>query len=137
MAEGVFMHKVRQAGLVDRIEADSAGTGDWHVGKPPHHGTRRILAKNAIEYRHCARQIVAGDLLKFDHILTMDDDNLRIVRAMAPTCPKIEPFLAYAPGLGYTNVPDPYYTGNFDEVYTIVSAASDGLLAAVRRRHGL
>ena len=31
MAEGVFAHKVRQAGLAAVIQTDSAGTGAWHV----------------------------------------------------------------------------------------------------------
>ncbi len=39
MAEAVFMHQVRAAGLENHIEADSAGTGDWHIGN------RRITAR--------------------------------------------------------------------------------------------
>ncbi|NYB77286.1 MAG: low molecular weight phosphotyrosine protein phosphatase, partial [Stenotrophomonas maltophilia] len=34
-AEVVMRHQVESAGLGDRIEVDSAGTGDWHVGEPP------------------------------------------------------------------------------------------------------
>ena len=34
-AEGVLRHKLREAGLADQVEVASAGTGDWHVGKPP------------------------------------------------------------------------------------------------------
>jgi protein-tyrosine phosphatase len=56
---------------------------------------------------------------------------------MDPSCDKVEPFLAYAPSSGYTEVPDPYYTGNFEEVYGLVSAASDGLLTSIRRRHAV
>ena len=76
------MHKVRAAGLEDKIEADSAGTGDWHVGKPPHHGTRAMLARNGIEYAHKARLITTDDLDTFDYVLTMDNANLRDVRAL-------------------------------------------------------
>ena len=43
MAEAVFAHKVKAAGLEEVIEADSAGTGDWHIGQPPHRGTRALL----------------------------------------------------------------------------------------------
>jgi len=32
-AEGVFRQRIEQAGLGARVEIDSAGTGDWHVGK--------------------------------------------------------------------------------------------------------
>jgi len=34
-------------------------------------------------------------------------------------------------------VPDPYYSGNFDEVYGMVVAASEGLLLAIRKERGL
>jgi protein-tyrosine phosphatase len=34
-AEGVFRRAVDLAGLARAIRADSAGTGDWHVGSPP------------------------------------------------------------------------------------------------------
>jgi protein-tyrosine phosphatase len=137
MAEAVFAHKVREAGLDDLIASDSAGTGNWHVGSSPHAGTRRILAKNAIQYVHAARQIVATDLEKFDYVMTMDDDNFANVQRMGRGRAVVRPFLEYAPDSGITEVPDPYYTGNFEEVYDLVDAAADGLLAEIRRDHKL
>jgi protein-tyrosine phosphatase len=137
MAEAVFAHKVRAAGLADMIDTDSAGTGHWHVGSPPHHGTRRILAKYAIDYRHAARQIVASDLEKFDYVMTMDADNYENVRAMGVGKALVRPFLYYAPGASATEVPDPYFTGNFQEVFDLVDTASEGLLAAIRSDHGI
>jgi protein-tyrosine phosphatase len=35
LAEGIFRHLVHEAGLDDRFEIASAGTGAWHVGEPP------------------------------------------------------------------------------------------------------
>ncbi len=137
MAEAVFQHKVREAGLEDKITSDSAGTGDWHVGQPPHAGTRRILAKNAITYQHQARQIRSHDLDAFDYVLTMDDANHRDVKTMRLGKAQIRPFLAYAPQSEFHEVPDPYYTGNFEEVYQLVSDASDGLLQQIRQDHHL
>lgn len=137
MAEAVFMHKVKAAGLEDRIEADSAGTGHWHIGHPPHEGTLRVLEKNRIEWSHRARRISQEDLDKFDYILTMDEENLANVRGMGPARATVRPFMEYAPHTGYLEVPDPYYTGKFDAVYRLVEEASDGLLVAIRREHGL
>ena len=137
MAEAVFAHKVREAGLGDIIATDSAGTGNWHVGSSPHAGTRRILAKNAVQYTHAARQIVATDLEKFDYVLTMDDDNFDNVQRMGRGKAVVRPFLEYAPHVGITEVPDPYFTGNFEETYTLVDAAADGLLRAIRKDHSL
>ncbi len=137
MAEAVFAHKVREAGLGGTIIADSAGTGDWHIGHAPHSGTRQVLEANTIDYAHQARLITAADLQAFDYVLTMDNSNLANVKRMAQGCAKVIPFLSYAPRSGIKEVPDPYLTGDFDEVYALVSEAADGLLAAIRREHHL
>jgi protein-tyrosine phosphatase len=137
MAEAVFMHKVREAGLEGEICADSAGTGSWHAGEPPHSGTRRILKTYKIEYDHRARVLSRSDLSTFDYIVTMDDQNYRDVLQMGATDAIIARFLDYAPQTGLREVPDPYYTGGFDRVYQLVDAAADGLLAAIRRDHNL
>ena len=137
MAEAVFAHKVRAAGLQEKIHADSAGTGEWHIGKAPHHGTLEVLKKKGIEYVHLARVITSGDLKDFDYIVTMDAANLADVRRMPGAGTNIRPLLEYAPETGVAEVPDPYYDGRFDEVYALVDKASDGLLAAIRREHAL
>ena len=133
MAEAVFAEKVREAGLEDQIETDSAGTGDWHVGSPAHSGTRRILAKNIIPYNGRARVITQQDLDDFDYILTMDNDNRHNVQLLGTGRAKIAAFLDYASNTQLSEVPDPYYTGNFEEVYALVMDASEGLLAAIRK----
>ena len=137
MAEAVFMHKVRAAGLEDKIEADSAGTGHWHVGNPPHQGTRAMLARNQIEYVHQARLITAEDLDLFDYVLTMDDQNLRDVQALGSGRAVVRPFLDYAPQSAYREVPDPYLAGGFEGVYALVNEAAEGLLKAIRAERGL
>ena len=137
MAEAVFRHKVRAAGLENAVEADSAGTGHWHVGNPPHHGTRAVLAQNGIEYAHQARQIKEADLDTFDYVLTMDNQNLRDVREIGAGRAVVRPFLSYAPDSGVREVPDPYLVGGFEGVYDLVNQASEGLLKAIRAEHGL
>jgi protein-tyrosine phosphatase len=132
MAEAVFAHKVGEAGLADKIYVDSAGTGDWHIGEPAHPGTRKLLAQKNIPYAGRARQFTKADINKFDYILTMDDDNLRTVRRNGVGTGMVRPFLEFAPELGITEVPDPWYTGNFEETYQLVEAASDGLLEQVK-----
>ncbi len=132
MAEAVFAHKVRVTGLEGQIEADSAGTGDWHIGHPPHRGTLTLLAKNGIEYEHKARLITPSDLDDFDYVLTMDDSNLRNVRALGTGRAVVRPFLEYAPENEVREVPDPYLTGGFEGVYRLVDEAAEGLLKAIR-----
>ena len=137
MAEAVFQHKVRAAGLEDQIQSDSAGTGHWHVGNPPHHGTRALLARNQIEYAHQARLITEADLDTFDYVLTMDAQNLRDVQEIGAGKAVVRPFLDYAPHNPIREVPDPYLTGGFEGVYQLVNEAADGLLKTIRAEHGL
>jgi protein-tyrosine phosphatase len=137
MAEAVFMHKVRAAGLADRICADSAGTGGWHEGERPHSGTRKILRTYNIEYDHRARLLTRDDLASFDYILAMDEQNFRDVQQLGSGTAHVARFLDYAPQTGVREVPDPYYSGGFEGVYRLLDAAADGLLAAIRRDHAL
>lgn len=44
VAEGVLRARIEASSLAGRIELDSAGTGDWHVGDPP---DRRAIANAA------------------------------------------------------------------------------------------
>lgn len=137
MAEGVFQHHVRLAGLQEHLETDSAGTGHWHLGETPHHGTRRVLKANGIDYEHRARLLTRSDLNDFHYILTMDEMNWRDVQELGSGEAKIARFLDFAPHTGQTEVPDPYYTGRFEEVYDLVNEAARGLLDTIRKEHDL
>jgi protein-tyrosine phosphatase len=132
MAEAVFRHLVAQAGLSDHIHADSAGIGAYHVGEPPHHGTRRVLRERGISYTHSARLVTPNDLRHFDYIIALDSENLADLDAMARAT-NVQPrlLLEYAPAAELHNVPDPYYSGRFDEVYDLVEQGCRGLLERI------
>lgn len=143
MAEAVFRHQVKEAGLEGYIEADSAGTGDWHIGKPPHEGTRRLLDANRISWSGMtARQVSDADWRSFDYIVAMDSSNMGNLRAMTgyqgdgqdQSKPKPELFrlLDLVPESKLDDVPDPYYTGNFEETYALVTAGCGALLEKIK-----
>jgi protein-tyrosine phosphatase len=139
MAEAVFQQVVDQAGLSDAITVDSAGTGDWHVGEKPHHGTLSVLHKHGIEYNGRARQIRRADFGRFDYILAMDGSNLADLRRMMPddSPAEVRRFLEFAEDAPRLDVPDPYYNGRFEEVYELVRQGAEGLLAHIRAEEGL
>lgn len=140
MAEGVFGHLVAQAELSDRIAVDSAGTGSWHVGEPPHPGTRQVLQQHGITLNSTARQVDPTDLHTADYIVAMDRENVRDLRRLdrqGLLNGKLHLLLDFAPPGGPRDVPDPYYDNNFDMVYHLVEGGSQGLLAHIRREHGL
>ncbi|RUS46841.1 low molecular weight protein-tyrosine-phosphatase [Cohnella sp. AR92] len=130
MAEAVFRDKAGKAGLRD-LTIDSAGTGDWHIGKPPHAGTRGVLDTNRISYEGMrARQLKREDGEKFDLIVAMDTNNERDIRSVigSDSRAKVIRFLSLVPEKGLDDVPDPYYTGNFDEVFEMVGEGCDRLI---------
>jgi protein-tyrosine phosphatase len=135
-AEGVFRARAARAGLADRLEIDSAGTGDWHVGQPP---DRRAIAAAAIRGYDLAslraRQVAADDFHRFDWILAMDRANLRELAALQPRAfaGHLGLFLDVAPGLDVREVPDPYYGGadGFERVLDLIETASDALIERV------
>ncbi|MEK0313942.1 low molecular weight protein-tyrosine-phosphatase [Cohnella sp. 56] len=132
MAEAVFRERVARAGLSGAIEIDSAGTGDWHLGKPPHEGTRRILDAQGISYEGMlARGVRPEDGERFDLLVAMDESNVKAIREAlgAKTRAEVVRFLSFVPDARLTDVPDPYYTGDFEETYALISEASDRLLA--------
>lgn len=137
MAEAVFADKVAKAGLEGQITTDSAGTGSWHTGQPPHRGTRQLLAEKGIDCSHRGRQITSSDLTRFDYIVTMDSDNTRDVRRLGRTTAKLVPLLSYYPASGLSDIPDPWITGDFDETYQLIDCATTGLLAEIRRSYQL
>jgi protein-tyrosine phosphatase len=124
-AEGVFRHLVNDEGLADRIEIESAGTGDWHIGSPPDERATAAAARRGITLAGSARQVTPQDFEDFDLLLAMDSANLADLLRMAPpgTEQKVRLFAD-------VDVPDPYYGGDsgFDDVLDLVDDASRRLL---------
>jgi protein-tyrosine phosphatase len=137
MAEGVFRAAVAQAGLEDRILADSAGIGDWHAGSPP--DRRAILSARRRGYDLTslrARQVVTADFSRFGWILAMDRSNLRALEAMRPADYRghLGLLLDLVPEAPMREVPDPYYGGpdGFEQVLDLVEKAVAPLILRVR-----
>ena len=136
MAEAIFREKVKNEGLADRIKVDSAGTGDWHIGNPPHEGTREILkAKRISDEGLFARQIKASDLNDYDYIIAMDTENVKNIKKLSDhsSTVKIKRLLDFVDDPVLIDVPDPYYTGNFDEVYELINDGCERLLKEIKR----
>lgn len=136
MAEAVMRDLIRKEGLSSRLTIDSAGTGDWHVGCPPHEGTRKLLDRHDISYDGLrARKLQPDDSERFDLIVAMDRSNERNISAMLKSGhqSKVMRFMSLLPEKQYDDVPDPYYTGNFEEVYELVRVGCERLLAIVKQ----
>ena len=136
MAEAIFRKKVAEAGLEKDFVIDSAGTGDWHIGNRPHDGTLKILRDNKVDSENIlARQVKKEDLKQFDYIIAMDAENLGNLNRMKGygESGEINRLLDYIPESKVVDVPDPYFTGNFEEVYELVEDACEQLLTHIKK----
>ncbi|MFF3908153.1 low molecular weight protein-tyrosine-phosphatase [Streptomyces sp. NPDC001848] len=140
MAESVFRARIEQAGLDDRVEVDSAGTGGWHEGDGADPRTVAVLEENGYDSDHIARQFQPSWFSRLDLVIALDSGHLKALRRLAPTpedAAKVRLLRSYDPAAdGDLDVPDPYYGGmdGFEECLEMVEAASLGLLAAVREK---
>lgn len=138
MAEAVFQKLVNEAGLTDKILVDSAGTSSYHVGERAHPGTRRVLARHGIEYDGRARQIASQDQNNgTTYLVAMDSENLAALQDRFGDVPHLYRLLDFAKNANVHDVPDPYYSDNFDYVYRLVDDGCHGLLATIRHNEGL
>lgn len=130
-AEGVFRTLAARAGL--KVVVDSAGTSDWHVGAAPYGPAIAAAASRGYDLSALrARQLTAADFTRFDHVLVMDRANLQTARALRRAGAEPRLFLEHAPETGRAEVPDPYYTRDFNEALDLIEAASRGLIDALR-----
>ena len=123
MAEAVFRQMLREEGLDQQIKVQSAATSHWEVGHPPHKGTLDMLKSHHISSEGLvATQVQPKDFEEYDYIIGMDRQNISDLKTLAPLVyqDKIFPFLSVVPECSYQEVPDPYYTGDFELTYELV-----------------
>jgi protein-tyrosine phosphatase len=130
MAEAVFRHLVNEKGLSDKIFVDSCGTAGYHIGKPPHVGTKKILDSRGISYVGMkASKLEARHLKDFDGIVAMDEENLSdILRLREKNSTAWVKLLSDFVEENWVSVPDPYYTGDFELTYKLVTDGCKKLL---------
>ena len=147
LAEALFEQKVAEAGLADRFEIDSAGTGGWHAGAPADARMAATAARRGVDLgRLRARQLTPADLSYYDHVFVMDRDNLHDTLALDPDGDhgtRVRLFREFDPEAGSGGpdshaVPDPYYGGpdGFETVYGIADRTADAILTRLRAAYG-
>ena len=138
VAEGVLRARIAASSIAGRVELDSAGTGDWHIGDPPDRRSIANAAGHGIDIAGLrARQLEAADYRRFDWLLCADRANLRDVLARAPKDATAQSALLLDwCGLGEASeVPDPYTGGpaQFEHVFQLLDRAADGAIARLRQ----
>lgn len=139
IGEAVLRARLAEAGLGARVQVDSAGTGDWHLGHPADPRALATLDAHGYPHDHVARQIAPHWMDGIDLLLAMDEANYADLRAMlqGADAPELRMMRSFDPALAHLpephpelSVPDPYYGGpeGFDEVLRMIEKAADGIV---------
>jgi protein-tyrosine phosphatase len=136
LAEGILKHKAKDAGLNWTIE--SAGTENYHIGKPPHELSQKVAKLNGIDIcSQRARQFTKDDVNRYDKIYAMSEDVLDEMRRIAKDkydASKVDLLLnELHPGKN-KSVPDPWYgpEPGYHEVYQLINEACDRIIENAR-----
>jgi protein-tyrosine phosphatase len=138
-AEAVMRRLVADAGRAGEIEVDSAGTGPWHVGRPPDPRAAAAAAERGYALTGKGRQVRERDFEDFDLLVALDRYNRSELQGMAPghaAQAKVRLLREFDPasaGAVDLDVPDPYSGGprGFTEALDLIEAACRGLLASL------
>lgn len=122
MAEFVMKDLAKGKG---ELEVVSRATSSWEHGNPVHYGTQKIFQKYGIPFdrQKTSQQISGADLAEADVVFAMDEQNLADLLALSAGQydEKIKLLVE-------TGVPDPWYTGDFEETYALVREACQNWL---------
>lgn len=134
LAEAALRTRAKASGL--DLVIDSAGTGDWHVGRPPDPRTIATALRHGIridDYR--ARQVVPEDFHRFQRIFALDNSNFADLGGIRPvgSPAELSLLLDVVDGRAGQEVADPYYGGeaDFERTWAEVDEAAQAILASL------
>ncbi|OJH00396.1 protein-tyrosine-phosphatase [Staphylococcus hominis] len=126
MAEAIMRQRLKERGISDVI-VHSRGTGRWNLGEPPHQGTQKILKQHHIPFDGIVSELFEPND-DFDYIIAMDQSNVDNIKSINPNLKgQLFKLLEFS-NMEETDVPDPYYTNNFEGVYDMVQSSCDNLI---------
>ena len=141
MADVILSSLLDDAGLADKVEVASCGTGDWHLGQPmDRRAAAQLLAEGYDASAHRAQQFDPS-WLEHDLVLAMDAKNLAEITDGQGAGDRVRMFRSFDPLVAGSadpadlDVPDPYYGGDdrFVEVIRIVERTCRSILTELEK----
>lgn len=134
-AEAVLRATAKKHGI--NIEVDSAGTINYHQGKPAYKLAVAAGESRGYSFKGItSRQVSVADFDYFDLVLAADNSNIEDLKSLCPSHLqyKIALFLSYAKS-DVDEIPDPYYGGEegFELVLDLLEDASTQLLNTITK----
>ena len=137
MAQFIFDYQIKQKGLEDVIETDSAATSREEIGNGPHYGTVNKLREAGIPIlKHRAVQMTKSDYDRYDYLIGMDDWNIRNMSRITGGDPEGKMYKLLEFAGKSRDIADPWYTGNFDDTYNDIMEGLEGLWRVLSAKLG-
>ncbi len=133
LAHGILESKLDPT----KYKIDSAGTGDYHIGKLPDPRSIATAQKHGLNITNQrAQQFKTAHFDEFDHIFVMDQSNYQNVIKLANNElheNKVKLILNEISPNSDSEVPDPYYGGDqgFENVYQMLDEACNKIAARI------
>lgn len=123
MAEGLFKKIVKDQHLDHKIKVISRATSSWEVGNPPHPRTQEILHNLNISTKDMfSEKINNKDFELCDYLIGMDHDNVSYLKYHAKGHQhKVHLLRDIHDETKGEIIPDPYYTGTYQETYQMLN----------------
>ena len=141
IGEVVLRRTLQRAGLGERVQVDSGGTGDWHIGQAMDRRASETLRQAGYDgSAHRARQVTSAWFADHDLLLAMDGANHRALSQLAPdeAAERLRMFRAFDPqhegSVHELDVPDPYDGGpeEFSAVLAVVERTAAEITGRLR-----
>ena len=139
MAEYMMKDMVRYRQLEEQFYIESAGVASDNVGMEMQEGAKNKLRSVGVPYdnHRTARRMTREDYAGFDYVICMDENNKRELYNLIGGDPEKKIHLL----LDFTereekNIPDPWFTNDFDDTYDDMLVGISGLLKALREQDG-
>ena len=129
MAEFIMKQLVGQAGREDDFEIASAAVSTEEIGNDIYPPAKRMLTSKGVPFTHrAARQMTRADYAYYDHIVCMDESNLRWMNYIIgnDSAHKVSLLMQWASEPA--NVADPWYTGDFEKSYDDILQGCQAML---------
>lgn len=138
-ADAVLQQRVADQGMTGRVKVDSAATQDLRVGEQADIRAQKHAQKRGYDMSSLrARLLQPEDFERFDLILAMDGDHMRILQSRCPAQyqSKLRYFTAFCSTPVERDVPDPYYGGSqgFEHVLDLVEDGCEGLMLHIQKQ---
>lgn len=131
MAHFILQNYINKNNLQDKIQVESMACSSEEIGNSIYHSAKRTLESHHIPIiKHYANKFKEQDYDKYDHIILMDNSNLRRMNNIKyDTSGKYKLLMSYCDLC--QEVSDPWYTGDFETCYNDIIKGINGLLKSL------